>query len=345
MQRALKSLFLEHLYLKCSLPTVLIDQQRRILASNASFEQLLQSPAGAVVGRELLDLITPEGHDELEAALANATDGSTGLCNLLALRAATVEVPVSLSAIAVTESAQTLGYCLTLTDLSARKKEERLQRWFVHEVIRAQEEERQRVARELHDQIGQAVAVLIVRLMALLDLVQDREARSRLSELLVLATDAVEEVRRIARGLRPAALDDGGLRAAVEAQAADFETSHGIQVDLHIPGLDDCEEFGDDLKIAVYRIIQEALTNVSRHANATRVSIVAERRGALLKLLVEDDGSGFKSPPRPAARPSLGLVGVRERIALLRGSMTIESHPGKGSTMYFEIPLEVSGWA
>ena len=345
MKRELKLLFLEHLYRKCSLPTVLVDPDRRILAANAAFERLAQVPAGELLGGDLLERIDAGNREEVTAALCRAASGGAGDRDLLGLRTAAAEVPVSLSTTAVSEGSRLLGYCLTFTDLSARQSEERLQRWFVDEVIRAQEEERRRIARELHDQAGQAVAAMIVRLMTLLERVEDREIRSGLSELLMLATSAVDEVRRIARGLRPAALDDGGLRAAVEAQAAEFEKSHGIRVDLHIPGLEDSEDFGDDLKIAVYRIIQEALTNIAKHANARRVSIVAERRGPSLKLIMEDDGSGFKSPPGPAPRSSLGLAGIRERIAILRGAMTIESHPGKGSTMYFEIPMEAQGWA
>lgn len=345
MRRELKLLFLEHLYRKCSLPTVLVGPDRRILAANAAFEKLVQTGTGEMLGGDLLEWIHAGGRDEVAAALAKAASGGTASRDLLGLRTATAEVPVALSAIAVTEDAAVLGYCLTFTDLSARKHEERLQRWFVDEVIRAQEEERRRIARELHDQAGQAVAAMIVRLMTLLERVEDKEIRSGLSELLMLATGAVDEVRRIARGLRPVALDDGGLRAAVEAQAADFEKSHGIHVDLHIPGLEDGEGFGDDLKIAVYRIIQEALTNIAKHADARHVSIVAERRGPSLKLILEDDGRGFRNPPAPSPQPSLGLAGIRERIAILRGAMAIESHPGKGSTMYVEIPMEPQGWA
>jgi PAS domain S-box-containing protein len=340
MQGELRALFLEQLYLKCPVPTALAGPDRRLLAVNQAFERLVRAPEAVVTGTDLLELFTPDGHETLREALGRSEEGTPADCDLLALRAGAREIPVSLSSIAVSDDGLPSGYCLTLTDLSARKQEERIHRWFVDEVIRAQEEERRRIARELHDHTGQAVAALIVRLMALLDAVRDREIRSGLSELLVLATDAVDEVRRMARGLRPAALDDGGLKAAVEAQAADFGKSHGIRIDLHVPGLEGAEELDEDLKIAVYRILQEALTNVSRHAAARRVSLVAERRDQRLKLIVEDDGKGFQAPPQPSSREGLGLVGIRERVALLRGTMTIESRPGKGTTLYVDIPLE-----
>ncbi|HEY0783557.1 MAG TPA: PAS domain-containing sensor histidine kinase [Thermoanaerobaculia bacterium] len=341
MKEELRAVYLDQLYQGCAMAAALTDTRRRILSTNRAFEQLFERSQGELCGKDLLGLLAPAGRQEVRDTLERSKRQSPVSCESIACKSESEGVAVSLTVVPVASGGRLRGYCLLLLDLTARKNEERIQRWFVDQVIRAQEEERRRIARELHDQTGQSVAALVVRLVALLDSVDDARVRGALSELLVLAANAADEVRRMARGLRPAALDERGLRTAIEAQAVDFERSHGIKVDLHIAGVDDSDRLSGDLEIAIYRIVQETLTNIARHSGASAVSILMERRDGRLRLIVEDDGTGFPTALPPAAPTgSLGLAGIRERIALLRGTMTIETIPGKGSAVYFEIPIE-----
>lgn len=213
----------------------------------------------------------------------------------------------------------------------------------LEQVMTAQEEERRRIARELHDETGQSLTTLTVGLATIADAPDIAVARERATQLRGLAARTLEEVHNLSRGLRPSVLDDLGLLPALERHLKEYGASRGIVVDLHTAGFDH-QRLPGPLEIAVYRIVQEALTNVARHAAAGAVSVILEHRGRSVHIIVEDDGRGFDVEEvlrSGDADRTLGLHGMRERAALVGGSLTVESAPGRGTTIFAEIPLGV----
>jgi signal transduction histidine kinase len=156
-----------------------------------------------------------------------------------------------------------------------------------------------------------------------------------------VATRALAEVRRLAWGLRPSVLDDLGLAAALERYTDDFGRMRGLAVELETAGLEE-GRMPAAVEIALYRIMQEALSNVARHAGARRVRVRLQRRAATVEMVVDDDGGGFdprRPPSPPTAARGLGIHTMRERAAVLRGALTIDSAPGHGTRVAVEIPL------
>jgi two-component system, NarL family, sensor histidine kinase DevS len=213
-------------------------------------------------------------------------------------------------------------------DLSERVASDALRR-----VVSAQELERQRLARELHDETGQALTSILLGLKSVEDAKSATEASAAAAELRELVVTTLQDVRRLAVELRPKALDDFGLVSALERLVETFSEQTGIQVDLE-PRLGE-ERLSPDVETTLYRITQEALTNVVKHAQAKRVSIVLTRRSGSVAAVIEDDGRGFSAG---SEGNGLGLLGMRERITLVGGRLDVESSPGSGTTLSIEVP-------
>jgi signal transduction histidine kinase len=211
---------------------------------------------------------------------------------------------------------------------------QRVSRDVVGRVVAAQEQERARLARELHDETGQALTSILLGLKALEDAVDTDDARASTSTLRDLVVSTLQEVRRLAVELRPAALDDFGLVAALDRLADTIREKTGVEVEVeaHL-GDTRLEPF---LETTLYRIVQEALTNVVKHADARRVSISVVRKDGSISAVVEDDGRGFDV--EGARDDALGLLGMRERVGLVGGRISIESTPGVGTTLAVEFP-------
>ncbi|HEY1368825.1 MAG TPA: GAF domain-containing sensor histidine kinase [Gaiellaceae bacterium] len=213
---------------------------------------------------------------------------------------------------------------------------QRVARDAMQRVVTAQELERRRLARELHDETGQALTSILLGLKSVEeanDLERVREAVASLREL-TLAT--LQDVRRLAVELRPKALDDFGLVPALERLTETFADQTGLSVDFQPLPTD--ERLPGDVETALYRIVQEALTNVVKHAHAHSVSIVVARKAGSVSVVVEDDGAGFDATRTRDG--GLGLVGMRERVELLGGRLTVETRPGAGTTLVVEVPLQ-----
>ena len=200
-------------------------------------------------------------------------------------------------------------------------------------VMRAQEEERRRLARDLHDEVNQALTALLLRLEALAQDIPPERA-DEVGELKRLVNQAMEDLSGLARQLRPAALDDHGLVAAVEAQVENFSARTGIHASFESEGRPD--ELDGDEQIAIYRVAQEALANVGRHAQATNVEVVLSANGTGAELRVCDDGRGFD--PGADGRDRLGIKGMAERARLVDGELDLRSTPGGGSTVTLRVP-------
>jgi len=205
--------------------------------------------------------------------------------------------------------------------------------------MRAQEEERRRLARDLHDEVNQALAAILLRLEALA-LESPPERGPEVAELKKLVNQAMEELLKLARQLRPSALDDHGLLPAVEAQLKRFSAHTGIEVRLHTEG--DPNELPEVLQTAIYRVAQEALTNVGRHAGATAVEVDLEAVGGGAELRIRDDGAGFdlRAIPRAGTQgpgAGLGLSGMAERARLVGGDLDVRSAPGGGTSVTLRV--------
>lgn len=208
------------------------------------------------------------------------------------------------------------------------------------QVLTAQEEERKRIARELHDDTAQALASLLVHLRLLARSAADERLRAGLTELRNLTGAALEGVRRLAIDLRPPVLDDLGLEVALQAYVQDFSRRWPIRATFtssHHGRLP------PDVELVLYRIVQEALSNVAKHASASQAEACLTRRERTLRMLIEDDGCGFDVEATKVSRqPGLGLFGMQERLALIGGTLRVESTVGRGTRVSAEVPLQRS---
>lgn len=207
------------------------------------------------------------------------------------------------------------------------------------QLVLAEEMERQRLARELHDELGQHITALGLGLQAVSEASQrGSEVEHRAMQLREIVNTLGRELHWVAVRLRPRALDDFGLDAALSSYAEEWSRNTGIAVDIHADH--GSERLPMAVESAVYRVVQEALTNVARHSGSTRAGVVVERRNGDLVTVVEDSGVGFQLDSafkRNSAQ--LGLRGIRERAELLGGSMDIETSPGGGTTLFVRIPI------
>ena len=202
-------------------------------------------------------------------------------------------------------------------------------------LVEVQELERHHIARELHDEAGQTLTSVMVGLrMIERDSADPAAVIARCREVKQIADNVLENLHRLAVDLRPAALDHLGLVAALRQHAERVSDQHGLPIQFATVGK--IERLPGEMETAIYRIVQEALTNIIRHAQATRVDILLERRGGALIVVVEDNGVGIA--PQPQALDHLGMVGMRERAEMLNGTLTVESSPGKGTTVFLEVP-------
>jgi signal transduction histidine kinase len=213
---------------------------------------------------------------------------------------------------------------------------QRVARDAVRRVVQAQERERQMLARELHDETGQALTSILLGLKPVEEALADHPARAALAELREHVVSALQDVRRLAVELRPAVLDDFGLVPALERLTDSFAEGTDTRVDFH-SALGE-PRLPSEVETTLYRVVQESLTNIVKHANARNVSVSLARRESTVVAVIEDDGAGFD--PRGVREESVGLLGMRERLSFLDGRLEIESRPGAGTTIVAEVPFE-----
>jgi len=240
------------------------------------------------------------------------------------------------------ESGEITGAIETLQDISEEKQLQENMHFYVQLITQAQEDERKRIARDLHDDVAQSLLLIIQRLDTTLSSTRPRLSASLKDNIEAIHSQAVETLqilRHYARDLRPPILDDLGLVATLEWMAEDLTKNYGI--DTHAEILGNEQSLPAELQLLLFRIAQEALTNIRKHANASRAWITLEFDDKAV-LTVKDNGKGFELPQRIgdlASAARLGLVGMQERARLMGGSLTLQSELGQGTTVTVEVPI------
>jgi PAS domain S-box-containing protein len=312
-----------------------------VLHCNGRFARFLGEGLQSVIGSSMLDLVWPDDHPKLVALLRRAAQRNCrGEIRLQSRKGAPLSVHLSLNPLRLDS---TRAVCLIASDLSEIKRaeqelrasSEQLRNLAAH-LLSVREEERARISREVHDELGQSLTAVKMDLAWLAGRLPQRNGPilKRIRATRQLADSIIQSIRRISTELRPAVLDLG-LAAAVEWQVQEFQARSGIQCTVRLLAR---EEVASNASTAMFRIFQETLTNVARHAKATRAEVVLQKQRDRLVLLIRDNGRGFDQAD-PSLSKSLGLLGMRERAAILGGKVNISSAPGKGTTVSAWIPL------
>ena len=213
-----------------------------------------------------------------------------------------------------------------------------MRRLLLERVLQIQEDERRRIARELHDEAGQLMTSLLVGLRAMNDVRKLADAKEHARRLREIASNAIGELSRLARGLHSTVLDDLGLNAALRRYADDFSQTNGIRVDLEF-GEAQFSSLTTNEQLNLYRIVQEALTNVARHAQATRVTVRFHRSETELHITIRDNGRGFASNAAENPSQHLGIEGMRQRAAILGGTLNVFPDSLGGIIVELRLPL------
>jgi PAS domain S-box-containing protein len=319
-----------------------VDDRQRIVLYNRAAEKMFGWSPDEVEGKPL-DLLIPErfrgGHGSQVRRF-----GATGTTSrrmghqtvLYALRKDGAEFPIEAS-ISQLQTPEGKVYTVILRDVTERVRAQGELAAFASESTGVREQEKSRIARELHDELAQSLTALKMDSIWLRDHVpgEDSAAQEKLSQMLALLDAAVASVRRIAADLRPLVLDDLGLVAAIEWAVQNFSQRTGVPCELQV---DESLDLQEPHATGVFRIVQESLANVAKHAGATRVEVELRPVDEHLLVRVQDDGIGFR-PSAPRKPQSLGLVGLRERAQLLHGELKVESNLGAGTRVEARIPL------
>jgi PAS domain S-box-containing protein len=318
-----------------------LSSDHTVLHCNGRFARLLRGRLQSVIGASMLDLVWPDDHPKLYDLLQCAAQKNCrGEIRLQSRKGAPLPVCLSLNPLLLNGMR---AVCLIASDLSEMKRAEQALRASSEQfrnlaahLLSVREEERTRISREVHDELGQSLTAVKMDLAWLAGRLPRRngEMLKRIRATVQLADSIIQSVRRISTELRPAVLDLG-LAAAVEWQVQEFQSRSGVRCKVRLLIR---EVVTSTASTAMFRIFQETLTNVGRHAEATRVEVVLQKQQDRLVLLIHDNGRGFDQVD-PSLSKSLGLLGMRERAAILGGQVNISSAPGKGTTVAAWIPL------
>jgi len=314
-----------------------------LLYCNRKFAELVRRPHEKMIGIAVQSLVVKTERDRFEAFLAEARKAVVkGEFNLCYRDGSLLPVHLSLNRFPGYKG-HALG--MVITDLSEQKRKqadeikqaEVTRRLLLEHMLSAQEEERRRIARELHDEAGQLLTSLLVGLRTLEDSRNLADVKTQGLRLRKITAQALDEVGRLARGLHPTVLDDHGLGVALGRYVAEYIKTHNIAVDLKLIE-PDSSNLPSAVQIGLYRIVQEALTNVARHSGAKSVSIKFARSATVLEVAIVDDGCGFDAKAVAVSSHRLGIQSMKERAAMLGGTVTFLSHR-KGTKILVRVPL------
>jgi len=320
-----------------------LSRNGALLYCNRRFAELIRRPPGKIIRTAVQSLVADTERSRFETLLAEAQKATVkGEFNLRCGDGSLVPVYLSLSRFCGYDG-QALG--MVITDLTEQKRKqaaeikqaEAMHRLLLEHELSAQEEERRRIARELHDEAGQLLTSLLVGLRTLEDARKLADVKAQGRRLREITAQAIDEVGRLARGLHPTVLDDHGLGVALSRYVTEYTKTHNIAVEIKLNELD-FSTLPSAVQSGLYRILQEALTNVARHSGAKAVSIRFARSATALEVAVIDDGCGFDAKAAAASSRRLGIQSMRERAAMLGGTLSFAAQ-NKGTKILVHAPL------
>jgi PAS domain S-box-containing protein len=315
---------------------------------NRAFERLTGFSREELKGVQLARFLSPDSLNlarEVRNKLAHGEEFEQPYEQQFSIKDGSV-ITVMMSTNAIMAGGRISGFEHIARDVTLEKQQRENVRAYIQQITRAQEEERKRIARDLHDDVSPDILILIQKLDNITSTPRMKIStiKEKVADLRAQAVDALESLRRTAQGLRPRIIDDLGLAAALEWIAEELEKDLGIVTRVEITGID--RKLPPETQILLFRIAQEALNNVRKHTQATRVNIKVEGKPEGVTMTVTDNGEGFHVPERVEDMVSagrLGLMGMYERARLLDGSLRINSTPGQGTEVLVSLPWHVNG--
>ncbi len=320
------------------------DVDRTILVANKASEKLTGYTPQELVGMNVTKFLTAEFLESAREVRRKLLEGETieQPYEQRLIRKGGITGIVEMATSLVIAGGKVIGFQNIARDVTEERQMQENRRYYVQQITRAQEDERKRIARELHDD----AAPLLLLLLQRMDSITSRP-RSKLSEYLKVemedlrrqALASLEGLRRCAQDLRPRILDDLGLIPALEWMADTLGKNYGIDTRVEVAGTE--RTLPAEVQLLLFRIAQEALSNIRKHAQASLAVIKLEFESNKVRLTVSDNGKGFEVPGRVeglASNGKLGIMGMHERARLLGGSLKIQSHPGRGTQVIAEVP-------
>lgn len=321
------------------------DMSGRYISVNRAAEKLSGYRREELIGRHFSSLVTPEYARQVREQLCRKLESSGETTYELELITRDGRrLPVELSSRLIVEHGLPIGVQGCVRDISERKRAQEAARTYSRRLIEAQESERRRISLELHDQVGQILTAVKMNLHVLRKNCSTPEMIASIEKNLSVIDEAVDQVRNLSVDLRPHLLDDFGLGVAVRWYLDRQAKNSGAAIEFVSLSLEDEERFPAELETACFRIVQEGVTNILRHAHAGCISVGLERTGDELTLVIGDDGVGFDVKAVCAAGPAtatLGLRGMEERAQAAGGTLTIDSAPGLGTRICASFTLRV----
>jgi PAS domain S-box-containing protein len=348
-----------------------LDHQGVIIEANLAAGVLCDQPRGYLIGLALMNVVSADDRDQLRLFTDQARIAAGGLVakdltlntrsrRTVRLLGRSVRTPEGLAQLLTAmidvtaekqlaeDKAHAYEAAQRKSDALANEVEQRIAteervKALLERLVTVQEEERRRLALNLHDHLGQQLTALRLTLSTLRDAGSDAERTRQFDLVEQIVSQLDRDVDFLAWELRPPALDDVGLEAALAEFVRQWSSANGVVAEFHKSAKGGAR-LSPDIESHLYRIVQEALNNVSKHAQASHVSVILERRVDEMRVIVEDDGSGFELADElmRIKRGSMGLTGIRERVALIGGDFELESAPGKGTTLFVRIPLHAA---
>jgi two-component system sensor histidine kinase UhpB len=317
-------------------PLLAIDAELAIVSANRAYCQSLATTESSLRGQRLRDVDPQWDEPHLRTWLQAVMHGTDDAAE----REITTDGPASrqltLRAHKIVPTRGGAQLLIAIEDITARRRQERGEADLLARVLSAQAEEREHLARELHDETGQALSALLMGLQTAFEQIEDPVAAASVATLREQARTLLDAVGRLARGLHPPSLAELGLGGAIRELVDGFALTHPVAVKLRLEGERHFAGLAAATQLALYRVVQEGLTNIGRHADATSVSVGLDHGGEQVTLRIADDGHGFE--PTASARGGLGLQLMRRRIASLHGNLTLRTVPHDGTVLDIVVP-------